>query len=124
MRTLNSRHQGIGRLAFRRRRAASLVTVGTALATIIMLSVLTAPSLQPWRPKPYHTGCDHVRHQLQQQADTYYLDHQKWPDRNLDVLAGEDYLGEPVIACPTSGVRYQMFGTVVACPIHETARTQ
>jgi len=124
MRTLAIFRQNVGHLAFRRRRAVSLVTLGTAMATIITVGVLLAPSLQEWRPEPHHTGCDHVRHQIQQQADRYYLNNHKWPDRNLDVLAGEDYFGEPVIACPTSGVRFEMFGTVVACPIHETARTR
>lgn len=106
------------------RRGASAVVVATTLAVVVTFAVLAAPSLQEYRPKPVHSGCDHTRELIQRLADAYFLDNRRWPDRNLEALAADAYWGEPVGACPTSGVRYQMYGTVVACPVHETSRTQ
>lgn len=102
----------------------SAVTVVTTLAIIATIAVLAAPSLQEWSPEPNHSGCDHTRESIQKQADKYFLDNRRWPDRHLEVLATEAYWGRPIEACPTSGVRYQMFGTVVACPVHEAGRTR
>jgi hypothetical protein len=65
-----------------------------------------------------------MRELIQQQADAYFLDNRRWPDQYLESLAADSYWGGPVEACPTSGVRYQMYGTVVACPVHETLRTK
>jgi len=106
------------------RRGASAVVVATTLAVVATIAILAAPSLQEWRPEPVHSGCDHMRGRIQQQADAYFLDNRRWPDRHLEALATDAYWGEPVGACPTSGLRYQMYGTVVACPAHETSRTQ
>jgi competence protein ComGC len=102
----------------------SAVVVATTLAVVATIAVLAAPALQEWRPEPVHSGCDHMREMIQQQADAYFLDNRRWPDRHLESLAAESYWGGPVEACPTSGVRYQMYGTVVACPVHETSRTK
>jgi competence protein ComGC len=107
-----------------KRRGTSAVAIATTLAVVATVAILTAPSLQEWRPVPVHSGCDHMRERIQQQADAYFLDNRRWPDRHLEALASDAYWGEPVGACPTSGLGYQMYGTVVACPVHETSRTQ
>lgn len=106
------------------RRGTSAVVVATTLAVVATIAVLAAPALQEWRPEPVHSGCDHMRELIQQQADAYFLDNRRWPDQYLESLAADSYWGGPVEACPTSGVRYQMYGTVVACPVHETLRTK
>lgn len=106
------------------RRGTSAVVVATTLAVVATVAVLAAPALQEWRPEPVHSGCDHMRELIQQQADAYFLDNRRWPDQYLETLAADPYWGGPVEACPTSGVRYQMYGTVVACPVHETSRTK
>ena len=110
--------------SIQKRRGMSAVVVATTLAVVATIAVLAAPALQEWRPEPVHSGCDHMREMIQQQADAYFLDNRRWPDRHLESLAAESYWGGPVEACPTSGVRYQMYGTVVACPVHETSRTK
>ena len=110
------------RLTSCRRRAASSLTVATALAVIATFGALAAPAIQDWRLIPVHEGCDHTRHQLQKYADAYYLRTKSWPDKDLAALATAEYLGEPVMPCPTTGVRYGMSGSVVACPVHEPER--
>jgi len=105
-----------------RRRAASSLTVATALAVIAAFGTLAAPSIQDWRLLPVHEGCDHTRHQLQKHADAYFLKTKSWPDKDLAALTTAEYLGEPVMPCPTTGVRYGMSGSVVACPVHEPER--
>lgn len=107
-----------------KRRGTSAVVVVTTLAVVATIAVLAAPALQEWRPEPVHSGCDHMREMIQQQADAFFLDNRRWPDRQLESLASDSYWGGPVEACPTSGARYQMYGTVVACPMHETSRTE
>jgi competence protein ComGC len=106
------------------RRGTSAVVVATTLAVLATIAVLAAPALQEWRPEPVHSGCDQMREMIQQQADAYFLDNRRWPDRHLESLAADSYWGGPVEACPTTGTRYQMYGTVVACPVHETERTK
>jgi len=106
------------------RRGTSAVVVATTLAVVVTIAVLAAPALQEWQPEPAHSGCDHTREMIQQQADAYFLDNRRWPDRHLESLAADSYWGGPVEPCPTSGVRYQLYGTVVACPVHETSRTK
>lgn len=115
---------GFFRMAAKKRGGTSAVVVATTLGVVATIAILAAPALQEWRPEAAHSGCDHMRTLIQEQADAYFLDQRAWPDRNLESLAAEAYWGGPVDACPTSGVRYQMYGTVVACPVHETERTR
>jgi hypothetical protein len=105
-----------------RRRAASSLTVATTLAVIATFGTLAAPAIQDWRLIPVHEGCDHTRHQLQKHADAYFLRTKSWPDNELAALTAAEYLGEPVMPCPTTGVRYGMSGSVVACQVHEPER--
>jgi competence protein ComGC len=119
---LRSRLHCLGGHAPAWRRGTSAVVVVTTLAVLATIAVLAAPSLQEWRPGSLHSGCEHTRELIQQQADKFFLENRRWPDRHLESLAAENYWGHPVQECPTSGARYEMYGTVVACPVHEADR--
>lgn len=115
-----SRVQAVGNPAFRWGLAP--LTVVIVLATMLTIGVLAAPAFEHWPTRCSETDCGCLRQQIQEHADRYFLDQQRWPDRNLQQLTHSDYWGGPVDVCPTSGVRYQMSGSVVACPVHEKDR--